>query len=189
MKNNPEYIPTEGLSIKKDQQLAKLLSLWTGGRLSTPVFTHLAGMIPQPIVELVLFRENGDVLETLFIPRPEDDIVWPGMFHTPGTAIRTADYYRKDQQVLNGAFERLKKEIKADFTPPTFVDRLHRLVERGPEVVEIYVTRLLEESEINPKLIWYPVDQLATNPKFIQNQLGHINIAANFYRTHSPILD
>ena len=43
--------PTDGLTPEEDLKLAILLLKWAGGRISTPVFTQLARMIPQPLVE------------------------------------------------------------------------------------------------------------------------------------------
>ena len=140
-------------------------------------------MNPQPIVEVVLFRKNGEILETLLIPRPADDIVWPGMLHTPGAAIRTADFYREDKNPVNGAFERIQRgELNSDFAyTPSFAGRLHRLGDRGPEVAEVYFTELPAGSYLQHH-IWYPVDELAENPKFIQHQLEHVTIAAEQFR-------
>ena len=138
--SQPEQFATDGLTLEEDGELARLLSKWNGGRISTPVFTELARMIPQPIVEVVLFRGNDNVLETLLIPRPADDIVWPGMLHTPGAAVRTSDFRREDKNPLNGVFERIQRgELNSDFAyTPVFADRLHRLGDRGPEVAEVY---------------------------------------------------
>lgn len=178
-----EYPPTEGLTLSEDRELTALLSKWTGGRISTPVFTELARMIPQPIVEVVVFRVNDGTLETLLILRPEDDIVWPGMYHTPGAAVRAADFHREDNNPLNGPFERIQRgELRSEFRePPIFVGRLHRLGDRGPEVAEIYFTELPESVVSHPDHVWYPVEALAENPKFIQGQLGHVLIAAEHY--------
>ena len=140
-------------------------------------------MIPQPIVEVVVFRKSGEILETLLIPRPADDIVWPGMLHTPGAAIRTSDFRREDQNPLNGVFDRIQRgELSSDFAyTPGFAGCLHRLGDRGPEVAEVYFTEL-PEGLGQQHHVWYPVDKLAENPKFIQHQLGHVTLAAEQYR-------
>src|SRR3989344_9021208 len=140
--------PTEGLTPEEDKRLADLLSKWNGGRISTTVFTELARMIPQPIVEVVVLRNNGGTIETLLIPRPADDLVWPGMYHTPGAALRTSDFHRDDQNPLSGPFERIQRgELGSNFAyTPIFAGRLHRLADRGPEVAEIYVAELPETS-------------------------------------------
>lgn len=181
----PDRLITDGLTSEEDQQLTNLLSKWEGGSISTPVFTELARMTPQPIVEIVIFREKNGVLETLLIPRPDDDIVWPGKFHTPGTALRTSDYYREDHNPLNGAFERIqnKNELNTTFvSPPIFAGRLHRLGDRGPEVAEVYIAELPEEPSKSKNHIWYPVEQLANNSSFIQHQLEHVQMAAELYK-------
>lgn len=183
LKSQPEQFATDGLTQEEDLELATLLSKWNGGRISTPVFTELARIIPQPIVEVVLFRRNGEMLETLLIPRPADDIVWPGMLHTPGAAIRTADFHREDQNPLNGVFERIEHgELNSDFAyTPVFVGRLYRLGARGSEVAEVYFSELLERLQRRDH-VWCPVDKLAENPKFIQHQLGYVTTAAEQYK-------
>lgn len=175
-------IITDGLTPEEDQELAQLLSKWTGGVISTPVFTKLARMIPQPIIEVVFFRGIGENTETLLIPRPPDDILWPGKLHTPGTALRASDFSRGDGDPLKGALERIHKEVGNEFAyPPTFVERLHRLGERGPGVAEIYISGLLEEANLQSGQLWYAVWQLSSHPNFIQHQLGHVVLAADFY--------
>lgn len=181
--------PTEGLTPEEDRELAALLGKWTGGRISTPVFTEIARMSPQAIVEVVIFRMNDGVLETLLIPRPEDDIVWPGMYHTPGAALRTADFHRDDDNPLNGPFERIQRgELGSEFKEsPKFAGRLHRLGGRGPEVAEVYIAELPEDVQTPEAHIWYPAADLPNNPKFIQHQLGHVQIAERVYGFLSAI--
>lgn len=173
--------PTEGLTPEEDVELVVLLKK-SVGRISTPVFTEIARIIPQPIVEVVIFRRNEDVLETLLIPRPEDDIVWPGMYHTPGVALRAADFRRDDQEPLNGAFERIQRgELKSNFLyPPIFTGVMNVVGERGGGVSQVFVTGLPEDSS-QPDHIWYPVDLLPQNPKFIQSQMRHVRLAAAFF--------
>lgn len=181
----PGESPTEGLTPEEDVELVGLLSKWTGGRISTPVFTELAKMTPQPIVEVVLFRFNNGELETLLIPRPYDDIAWPGMVHTPGTALRVSDFLQESQNPLKIAFERIQEgELNNQFAyEPIFVGLLHRHTNvRGAEAAQIYVTELNEDTNLQPDHIWYPVEKLPSNPNFIQGQLGHVNLAADYYK-------
>ena len=181
--SQPEQFATDGLTLAEDRELARLLSKWNGGGISTPVFTEVAKMSPQPIIEVVLFRINDGELETLLIPRPDDDIIWQGMVHTPGTALRVSDFLREDQNPLNGAFGRIQGgELNSEFAyTPIFAGRLHRFGERGAEVAEIYVAELIEGSVLQPSHVWHPVDKLSGNPKFIQGQLGHVILAAERY--------
>ncbi len=53
---------------------------------------------------------------------------------------------------------------------------------RGPEVVEVYLAELPDPSDIEPDHEWYPVEDLAGNDRFIQHQLGHIQMAADVYQ-------
>lgn len=184
----PEYLPTEGLTLEEDRRLADLLKKLSKGPISTPVYTEIARIIPQSIVEVVIFRENNNTIETLLIPRPKDDIVWPNMLHTPGSAIRRSDFYRPDQNPLNGVFERIKnKEISSEFAfSPKYVSRLYRNADRGPEVADIYFTELSKDSDTD-SYIWCPIDQLSNNPRFIQHQLEHVLLAAQQYQQYKNI--
>ncbi len=188
IRNQPEQFATDGLTPEEDRQLVSLLSKWKGGKISTPVFTELARIIPQPIIEVVLFRENDGVLETLLIPRPKDDIVWPGMVHTPGTALRASDYGRADNNPVKRAFERIQHgELHCEFADtPIFAGRLHRDGDRGPEVVEVYVADLGESFELLEGQEWCRVDKLSENSKFIQGQLGHVFLAVDFLKNGLP---
>lgn len=176
--------PTEGLTNKEDQELTHLLKKWKGGQISTQVFTELARMIPQPIVEVVILRANNGTVETLLIPRPKDDIIWPGKYHAPGAAIRSVDFLRKDGNPLEGVFERIQTgELNSTFLDtPAYVDRFHRLGDRGPEVAEVYIAELPENTTIQSDHRWVAVDKLENNPAFIQHQLPHILLAAEKFR-------
>ncbi len=188
LRNQQEQFTTDGLTPEEDRELVKLLSKWKGGKISTPVFTELARIIPQSIVEVVLFRENDGFLETLLIPRPKNDIVWPGMMHTPGTARRASDYRRADKEPLNGAFERIQHgELHGKFADtPIFAGRLDRDGDRGPENVEVYVADMKENFELLEGQEWYRVDKLSENSKFIQGQLGHVFLAVDFLKNGLP---
>ncbi|SRR5258708_4611652 len=180
----PDRLPTDGLTKTEDEILEQLLSKFRGGRISTPVYTELARIIPQPIVELVLLRERNGILETLLIARPKDDIAWPGMYHTPGSVLRVSDFDREDQEPLNGAFERIiTEELHATLADtPQFAGNFRRITARGPEFGVAYIAELKENAQSFPGHIWYPVDGLAENSQFIQHQLGHVQMASDIYR-------
>lgn len=182
MQKGPEIVTTDGLTPREDSQLARLLSKWRGGRISTPVFTQLARITPIAIVEVVILRDSNEALETLLIPRPKDDPIWHGMYHTPGTTLRASDYKRADQNPLKGAFERIEREVNNELSPPTYAGLLLRLSERGPDVSQIFIAQLLGGATLQPEHLWYPVAQLAGYSNFIQAQLGHVMLATDAYR-------
>jgi len=179
------YKFTDGLTESEDHQLTDLLRKWNGGRLSTPVFTELAKKIPQPIVEVVIFQDNKGVLETLLLPRPEDDITWPGMLHTPGTTLRLSDYKQPEMTPNESALKRIQdKEIHHNFSnQPLLVGNFQRMSERGPEFGSVYIAEIENGVQLKPGLLWCPVNQLFENPQFIQHQLQHIKIAVEVYTT------
>jgi len=181
----PEYLPTEGFTPKEDQQLVDILKKLKGERISTPVYTELARILPQTTVEITIFRIKNNIIETLLISRPKDDIVWPNMLHTPGSAIRASDFDRPDQNPLNGAFARIQQEISNNefLFIPRPVGHLYRKVKRGAEVADIYFTEIPDNSD-KDSYVWYPVDKLSQNPRFIQHQLEHVLLAATQYQQY-----
>lgn len=177
---------TDGFDPGDDEQMVEILRKWRGGPLSDILFTQLAGLIPQPIVEVVVLRWN-EKLQTLLLPRPEGDPVWPGMVHTPGVALRRADFFRSDNDPLAGAFERIQQgELGQKFIGrPRFVGVLHRVGRRGPEVAQIFWTEIDFGSKLKEGHEWYPVDKLESHPHFIQDQLGHVKMAVAHYFRHT----
>ncbi len=170
---------SEGLNRAQESKLIKLLSKLHGS-LSAAVFTQLARIIPQPIVELVILRWDGKEVETLLIPRPEDDIVWPGMVHNPGTALRQSDYMREDKNPLNGAWERLTEELGGSkFNTPMFAGLLYPMTKRGPIVAQIFYATLPSNHVLQKGQEWVNILDLEDRPDFDQEQLEHILLAAD----------
>lgn len=176
--------PTDGLSQIEDWLAVKILKKWKGGRISTPLYSVLAGMTPQPIVEVVFFRKRDGILETLLIPRPDNDIVWRGKCHTPGSAIRNSDINGEDGNPLKSVFDRIRKEIDGDFSDPVSVGIVNISGEntRGASVTQVFFAELPESYQPSQGRMWYPVEGLAENKEFIQEQLGFVQAAAEQYR-------
>jgi hypothetical protein len=182
--NRIEEEPTDGLTREQDGQLAELLSKWNGGRISDLVFPSVARLTPQPCVEVVVFRKGGGGLETLLIPRPATDTVWPGMYHNPGQALRLSDYYREDGDPVNGPFQRIQRgELQAEFAErPIFVGNDFRMTLRGAEVAIVHFARLKTGTVDRDSYVWCPVEELANKADFIQHQRRHIQeLAAPAY--------
>lgn len=181
-KNKKEQKGKKKFGEKKFRLLIKLLSewldQWDGGAIPSELFTLIAGMTPQPIMEVVSFRYVGDVLETLLIPRPDGDIVWAGMLHNAGTAFRNKDI---DNDPIAIATARVKRELgNIEILKLTFVKHMFTKSERGKGLVLLYIAEIDPSTELDGAE-WVPVSKLKNHPRFIQSQLSHVLAAARSY--------
>lgn len=178
---------TGGFGPDDDDRVVEILKKWDGGPISDKLFTVLAGMIPQPIVETVILRQKNNVIETLLIPRPADDIVWKGKMHTPGCAIRRADYYTAGKTPLECAFERIqsKELVPIRFIgTPAYVGVFEGPGDRGPGIARVFVAQIPEDAVLPAGAEWYPVSKLPDRADFVHDQYEFIKFAANYYRDH-----
>ena len=79
------------LTNNENQELCKLLAKLEPGMLPSDVFVSIARLTVQPAIEFIPLRKNGKKIEVLLLPRSDDDPIWPGMLHTPGTILRPND--------------------------------------------------------------------------------------------------
>lgn len=74
-------------------QLAALiqeLEAWIAthdGMLPQEAFELLPRVIPQACIELAVIKIIDGAPHILLVPRPEDDVYWPGELHVPGTVL------------------------------------------------------------------------------------------------------
>lgn len=59
--------------------------------IPTILFTEIARLVSTPLIELLPFKIDGDQLLIRMIPRPDDDVVWKGQIHVPGSAFRPSE--------------------------------------------------------------------------------------------------
>lgn len=78
------------------------------GNLPPRLFEAVARIAVYPAVEFIPLRERDGRIEVLLFERPEDDLIWPSMLHTPGTILRPTD------QTYQDAFNRLYREELMD---------------------------------------------------------------------------
>lgn len=176
---------TSGFSPGDDAAAVAILDKWEGGPISDQLFTVLAGMLPQPVIEMNILRRNpvGGYLEVLLIERPDDDPVWPGMVHTPGTALRRSDFDHP-QGALVPAFARLRGlggEAGLQFAEPVFVTVLNRTSRRGADVGQIFWTTVEGDPELRSGAYWVSVDGLDGVTNLIENHAYHIGLAVAAY--------
>ncbi len=171
---------TDGFDPGDDETGVAILGKWRGGALSTPLYTVLAGMLPQPTVECVVLRRGpSNDIEALLIPRPESDIAWKGMLHSPGAALRGADYRRADGRPVNGVFERVQRgELNTSFIgEPRFAGLVAYMTARGPEAMQCYLVHIEDDAPLPEGAGWYRVDDLPGMDNFIQHQLTPVRMA------------
>lgn len=182
---------TNGFDPGDDEIVVGILKKWTGGRISTPLFTVLAGMLVIPVLETVILRQHEGNIQILLLSRPPDDIVWKGMIHSPGGALRRMDYLRPDENPNNGVFERIQKgEIKNEFIkPPVFAGIIvpGRISNRGPEIAQVFLCQIDKKAILPPEAGWYNIQDLPKMSNFIQHQLLAINMAVNAFKLNNNL--
>lgn len=72
-------------------QLHTLLQKCTPGDLPALIFADICRLAFSCAVEFVPLRLHAGRIEVLLLARPNDDPMWPGMLHTPGTVLRPGD--------------------------------------------------------------------------------------------------
>jgi hypothetical protein len=174
---------TDGFDPGDDEKVIEIFKKWKGGRLSTSLFTVLAGMLPTPCIETVVLRRFGEKVQVLLIPRPPNDIVWKGKLHSPGGAIRHADYLRTDGNPFKGVFERVEtQEIKTKFIEePKFITSYPVMTQRGPEMVALFLAKIDESAVLPEGAVWYDADKLSELPTAVNHQMRAIEEAVKAF--------
>lgn len=152
-------------------RVAEFLKSLKPGNLPLPIFIEVARLTVTPIVEIVPLRKVSGIIEVLLIRREENDPVWPGLLHTPGTVIRASDI----ENDFGDSFKRiLEGELHNTSTgKPKFVKNLLHKVKRGMESSQIYWVEVL-----GPPLVgqFYPVDSLPIEMVDTQKELIDIAV-------------
>jgi hypothetical protein len=134
-------------------------------------------MAPQTSVITVVFRKDGDMLETLLLKRPETDPIWPGVLNLPGKMFRKIDFVREDNHPERGPIGRIEKdEIGSNFTQkPEFAGVAFQDTKRGPTIVLVYVIN--EDVKLPKGGEWHNVDELKNLPNLIETERVAIDVA------------
>ncbi|HKC04934.1 MAG TPA: hypothetical protein VKC54_03620 [Patescibacteria group bacterium] len=170
---------TDGFGPGDDEKVVSILNKWKGGVLSDQLFTAISKMTPQVAAIIVVFRKRGDTLETLLLPRPENDPLWAGMLNLPGKMFRTVDFNREDKNPINGPLERiLKDELKINFTePPKFAGLAFQDTKRGPIVVLVHTAYIPVDFNGNEDWVWRDVAKLKEFDDMIPTEMPAIEVA------------
>lgn len=139
------------------------------GNLPYELFSEIARLTVTPVVELVAFKRVGNTIRVLLVRRPEDDQVWPGMFHIPGSIILPTDATHEDalHRIISGKFAALR------IAKPAFVTLSLCATSRGTELALVYCAEVQKGSSAGQ---WYNVDDLPDS--LIEGHAGFISAAA-----------
>lgn len=163
------------------QKTAELLSSFEPGFLPYPIFEQIARLVALPIVEFVpLHLNEAGKCEVLLIARPDDDTLWPGLLHTPGTVVRATDL-NKGQQDDWQAFKRIVHDelLDSEVGTPHYVGSIFHESKRGAEQAQLYWIEITGEPKVGN---FYPVDDLPEG--LMESQLSFIKLAAENFQKH-----
>ncbi len=141
------------------KQVVQLLSKIEPGKLPRDIFIEFTRLTVTPTIEFVPIRKTDDGgIEVLLTKREDDDPIWPGMMHLPGTVIRAYDQIGS----FDDAFKRIIDDelFGVKTSQPIFIESILRKVKRGTEVVRIYLIEIFDEP-VSGK--FYPVNKLPEN--------------------------
>jgi len=153
--------------------LKQLLNKSTPGDLPPEVFEAVARVAVYPAVEFIPLREKNGQIEVLLFQRPAHDLIWPNMWHTPGTVLRPTD------ETYDNAFDRLVHEELKDLKigKPIFLGAELSKNDRGAVVLLEHL--VIADSE--PKAgRFYRIDQLPNT--FIEDQRASLERAVQAFR-------
>jgi hypothetical protein len=156
------------IKLRGDNLLVGLLQNSIPGNLSPEVFEAVARVAVYPAVEFIPLRKNYNKVEVLLFQRPSEDIIWPSMWHTPGTILRPTDETYED------AFTRLMEdELQGTETSlPIFIGAELSKNHRGRCVLLEHLVIVEGEPRAGT---FFSVDNLPKD--FIADQLPSLNRA------------
>ena len=168
-----------GFNEGDDAKVGSILNKWNGGVLSDHLFAAISKMTPQLSAIIVVFRKKDDNLETLLLPRPNSDPVWPNMLNLPGKMFRSMDFKREDKNPINGPLERIQNdELKINLTePPKFAGLAFQSTKRGSIMVLVHTVFVPGDFNGNEDWIWRDVSILKESTDMIPTEMDAIEAA------------
>lgn len=157
-------------------KLVQLLKKLKPGFLPYEVFEQMARLNALSIIEFVPLRKNSSgKVEVLLLERGDDDPIWPGELHTPGTVIRPGDNEGNKYK----AFDRIIKDEleETKISHPHFVGSLLHKSKRGTEHAQIYWVEVLDDAKTGS---FYDAESLPKN--LVSSQHKFIQLAVDSFR-------
>lgn len=177
---------TDGFDAGDDEKIVSILNKWKGGPLSDRLFTSVSKLTPQVSVITTIFRKRGDIIETLLLPRPSDDPLWPNMLNLPGKMFRAMDFERVDGNPMNGPLKRIQNdELKIKFESVKFIDLVFQNIARGHIVVLLHIGELSDNQEDKSDWVWADVTRLKELNNFLETETSAIEVGLKHYLASS----
>ncbi|HKB88348.1 MAG TPA: hypothetical protein VKC53_01725 [Patescibacteria group bacterium] len=175
---------TDGFAEGDDAKVVSILNKWNGGQLSDQLFTSISKMTPQLSAIIVVFRKKAGIIETLLLPRPSDDPLWPGMLNLPGKMFRAIDFKREDKNPMNGPLERIQTgELKIQLkSKPEFAEIVFQNTDRGSILALIHVGELPDDAKSEAVWVWCDVTKLSSLNNFLESETSAILTALKHYK-------
>lgn len=165
----------------KIEALSKDLRELEPGFLPYPIFTQIARLTVNPILEIVPLRSYKDKIQVLLLKRDDNDEFWPGEFHTPGTNFRATD----EVGGILGPLRRICEEelqTSSQVVIPHFVNYYFRQVNRGKELAIVQWIEL-QESIVGD---YFDIENLPEN--IVHSQLDFIEEAVILFKDFKKTL-
>lgn len=148
-----------------------VLSKFRPGYLPYPLFEEISRLTVNSVVEIVPLRKVDDKIQVLLTERDEDDPIYAGIVHTPGTVIRSTD----QEGSYQSAFERIFNDELAsvETSEPQYLGSVFHQIKRGREDAKIFFVEVRGEPATGK---FYDVDALPDNT--MDSQIDFIRMAA-----------
>lgn len=160
------------LTTSEIERVAQLLSKLKPGFLPFPIFLEVYRLTPAPVVQLIPFRLTPrSQIEVLMLQRPDDDMLWPGLWHNPGTVLRAGDSLQSVMRRL------LEDELGSPelCNKPIFAENLFHTSDRGTEILQVYWVEI--KGEPAQGRFWpidnLPTDRIESEARVIDRALAH----------------
>ncbi|MGF7229342.1 MAG: hypothetical protein ACQR33_05160 [Candidatus Saccharibacteria bacterium] len=137
----PQPVSTDEL-----QQAVEILAKFEPGYLPFPLFMAIARLVVFAIIEVVPVRRAADgTVEVLLTQRPDDDPLWPSMWHNPGVVVLASD----TPGSYKDPYQRVARELGAPtgFPDPIFVGLSFHKTRRGTDAAMIHYLELPKDFE------------------------------------------
>lgn len=161
------------MNSREVKHCVELLQKCKPGNLAPEIFEAIARVAVYPAVEFIPLRKNGNKIEVLLLERPENDLIWPSMLHTPGTILRPTD------ATIENAFSRLyEEELRGvSLSQPVFIGAHLSRNRRGTCLL---LEHIVETQSEPTEGVFYDVENLPD--KFIEAQKPSLERAVTVYR-------
>jgi len=147
------------------------------GRLPYEMFVAIAGKTVTPIVEVVPLRRNAEGrTEILLTRRDDDDSIWAGMLHIPGTVVRASDSDPSNADAFRRIIDGELGGVSVSEPVPA-LSLLHAS-ERGMEQSQVFWAEVSGDPVTGG---FYPADDLPKN--IVPSQLDFIPAAVHNYES------